>query len=363
MTDDLELTTDVIRALPKVSLHDHLDGGLRPSTLVDLAEDAGHELPTTDPEELGEWFFNAANSGSLPRYLETFAHTTAAMQTADGLRRVAKEWVLDQAADGVVLAEARWAPEQHLTKGLTLHEAVDAVAAGLTEGMDEARLDGVEIVASQIITAMRHADRSPEIADLYLDRRDDPSARVVGFDIAGAEDGFPPSKHTEAFARLRENLANITIHAAEAAGVDSLRDALTQGAQRIGHGVRVVEDIDLSGSIPRLGRVASFVRDHRIPLEVCPSSNLQTGATSTDLSQHPVRLLDELGFTLTINCDNRLLGRTSLTAEFQSLVETFGYELDDLKRFTANAAWAAFTDVSTADRIIERLHTFPTVGD
>ena len=346
MADDEEFadpTREAIRALPKVALHDHLDGGLRPETLIELADAAGHELPTTDPDELGKWFFDAASSGSLPRYLETFAHTTAAMQTADGLRRVAKEWVLDQAADGVVLAEARWAPEQHLTKGLTLREAVDAVASGLTEGMDEARVDGVEIAASQIITAMRHADRSLEIADLYLDRRDDPSARVVGFDIAGAEDGFPPSKHAAAFTRLRENLANITIHAGEAAGVESLRDALAQGAQRIGHGVRVVEDIDFSGPTPRLGRVAAFIRDHRIPLEVCPSSNLQTGATSTDIAEHPLRVLDELGFTITVNCDNRLLGATTLTDEFALLVETFGYDLDDVRRLTTNALDAAFT--------------------
>ena len=346
MADDEEFadpTREAIRALPKVALHDHLDGGLRPETLIELADAAGHELPTTDPDELGKWFFDAASSGSLPRYLETFAHTTAAMQTADGLRRVAKEWVLDQAADGVVLAEARWAPEQHLTKGLTLREAVDAVASGLTEGMDEARVDGVEIAASQIITAMRHADRSLEIADLYLDRRDDPSARVVGFDIAGAEDGFPPNKHAAAFTRLRENLANITIHAGEAAGVESLRDALAQGAQRIGHGVRVVEDIDFSGPTPRLGRVAAFIRDHRIPLEVCPSSNLQTGATSTDIAEHPLRVLDELGFTITVNCDNRLLGATTLTDEFALLVETFGYDLDDVRRLTTNALDAAFT--------------------
>lgn len=333
-------TEEAIRALPKVSLHDHLDGGLRPETLLELADAAGHELPETEPDALARWFVEAANSGSLPRYLETFDHTIAAMQSHDALQRVAKEWVLDQAADGVVIAEARWAPEQHLTRGLDLRGAVEAVASGLTQGIDAARVDGHKIHASQIITAMRHADRSVEIAELYLACREEESLRVSGFDIAGAEDGFPPSKHAEAFTLLRQHLADVTIHAGEAAGIESIQDALIQGAQRLGHGVRIVDDIDLASG--RLGHVAAFVRDHQIPLEICPSSNLQTGATSSDIAEHPIRVLDELGFNVTVNCDNRLLGDTTLTHEFELLVETFGYDLDDVRRLTTNAALAAF---------------------
>lgn len=341
--------TDPIRALPKVSLHDHLDGGLRPATLLELADAAGHELPAGDADALGEWFFAAASSGSLPRYLQTFDHTIAVLQTAEALERVAREWVLDQAADGVVIAEARWAPEQHLAGGLSLADAVAAVGAGLRAGIAQVRAGGGEIAACQLITAMRHQDRSREIAELFLALRDDADLLIGGFDIAGAEDGFWPSRHAEAFGLLRQGLANITVHAGEAAGVGSIADALAQGAHRIGHGVRLVEDIDLSGPVPRLGRVARYVRDHQIVLEICPSSNLQTGATAPDLADHPVRLLDELGFAVTINCDNRLQSRTTLTREFHLLRDAFGYGIDDFRRFTRTAARATF--VGPQDRI------------
>lgn len=341
--------------LPKISLHDHLDGGLRPGTLLELAAACGHTPPAQDADAVAEWFFEAASSGDLPRYLETFDHTIAVLQTADALRRVAREWVEDQAADGVIVAEARWAPEQHVAGGLSLADTIAAVGAGLAEGMDAVRASGGDIVARQLVTAMRHTDRSSEIADVFLALRDDPAMLIGGFDLAGAEAGFPPSKHAEAFGKLRAGLANITIHAGEAAGVESVQDALVHGAQRIGHGVRIVEDIDRSGGRVRLGRVARFVLDHQIPLEVCPSSNLQTGATSTDLAEHPVRLLDELGFNITINCDNRLQSRTTMTREFDLLVETFGYETSDLERFTTNAARAAFIDHEAAERLIAQV--------
>src|SRR6201996_4622781 len=258
--------SDIVKA-PKALLHDHLDGGLRPATIVELAAEVGHELPTTDPVALGDWFVAAADSGSLERYLETFAHTVAVMQTEAGLHRVAKECALDLAADGVVYAEVRFAPEQHLEAGLTLPEVVEAVLDGFRAGSAEAAAQGSPIRVGTLLTAMRHAARSMEIAELSIRYRD---AGVVGFDIAGAEAGFPPTRHLDAFEYLQRENFHFTIHAGEAFGLPSIWQALQWcGADRLGHGVRIVDDI--SGG--RLGRLSSYVRDKRIPLELCPSSN------------------------------------------------------------------------------------------
>lgn len=333
------LTLDQIQALPKVALHDHLDGGLRPATVIEHCAETGHQLPTTDPEELRRWFFEAADSGSLVRYLETFEHTVAAMQTREQLVRVAREFVLDQAADGVVYAEARWAPEQHQQQGLGLEEAVEAVRDGLAAGMAEAEAAGAAIVVQQIVTSMRHAEPRVDIAELAVEYRDD---SVCGFDIAGAEDGFPPARFLEAFQYLRRHNANITIHAGEAAGVESVWEAVQVcGAHRIGHGVRIIEDIDLAAERPVLGHVAHAVRDHRIPLEVSPSSNLQTGIADT-LREHPVDALYRLGFNVTINCDNRLMSGTTMSREFALLGEEFGWGLAEIRTTTINAMEAAF---------------------
>ncbi len=348
------LSLDELRALPKVALHDHLDGGLRPATVIEHCAENGHQLPTQDAEELGVWFFEAADSGSLVRYLEGFDHTIAAMQTRDQLVRVAKEFVLDQAADGVVYAEARWAPEQHLGRGLTMAQAIEAVRDGLAEGMAEAEATGQAIVATQLVTAMRHVDHpSTEVAELALTYRDD---SVVGFDIAGAELGFRPSRFQDSFELLRRHNAHFTIHAGEADGVDSLWEAVQLcGAQRIGHGVRIVEDIeDLHGEKPRLGRLAHFVRDQQIPLEVCPTSNLQTGIAET-LDQHPVGRLAELGFNVTIHCDNRLMSRTTLSREFAQLVATFGWGIAEVEKTTVAAMRAAFLHHDEREALIQGL--------
>lgn len=346
------LTVEQIRELPKVALHDHLDGGLRPETIIEHCRDNGHDLPTTEAAELGAWFFEAADSGSLVRYLETFEHTVAAMQTADQLARVAREFVLDQAADGVVYAEARWAPEQHRRSGLDLEEAVEAVRDGLAEGMREAESRGQAIVVQQIVTSMRHAEPRTDIAELAVKYRDD---SVCGFDIAGAEDGFLPSRFLEAFEYLRRNNANITIHAGEAAGVESVWEAVQLcGAHRLGHGVRIIEDIDFSGKHPVLGRVAHAVRDHRIALEVSPSSNLQTGIATT-LAQHPVDALYRLGFNVTINCDNRLMSGTTMSREFALLSAELGWGLDEIEEVTINAMEAAFLHHDERIALIEGL--------
>src|SRR5689334_10319602 len=259
---------DIVKA-PKALLHDHLDGGLRPATIVELADAIGHPLPESDPERLADWFVAAADSGSLERYLATFAHTVAVMQTPEGLHRVAKECALDLAADGVVYAEVRYAPEQHLEKGLSLDEVVDTVNAGFAEGCAEAAALGTPIRIGTLLTAMRHAARSQEIAELAVRYRD---LGVVGFDIAGAEAGYPPTRHLDAFEYLQRENAHFTIHAGEAFGLPSIWQAIQWcGADQLGHGVRIVDDI--TGTPPVLGRLSAYVRDKRIPLELCPSSN------------------------------------------------------------------------------------------
>lgn len=384
---------ELLRAIPKVALHDHLDGGLRASTVLELAAEIGHELPAPDAGSLADWFFEAADSGSLVRYLETFDHTIAVMQTYPQLRRVAREWVEDQAADGVVYAEARWAPEQHLRAGLTMAQAVEAVRDGLAEGMASCAAAGRPIVARQLLTSMRHAEPTPDVAELAVAYRHDsvyssprssasslPSeehkqawlfaqaASVAGFDIAGAEDGFPPSRFASVFEYLRRNNMQYTIHAGEAFGLASIWEAVQLcGASRIGHGVRLVEDITGGPGQWVLGDLANYLLDRRITLEVCPSSNLQTNAArvpnwnslaegkaglderseeqtgiAATIADHPFGLLAELGFRVTVSCDNRLMSRTTLSREFGLLADAFGYDLADLQRFTLNAARSAF---------------------
>lgn len=330
-------TREQVRQASKVLLHDHLDGGLRPQTIIDLAAEVRHPLPADDAESLGRWFAEAADSGSLERYLETFDHTVAVMQTADALRRVAREAVEDLAADGVVYAEIRYAPEQHVQGGLTLDEVVAAVQQGFEEGV--AAADGA-IVVRQLLTAMRHAARSMEIAELAVAWRD---RGVAGFDIAGAEAGFPPTRHLDAFEYLQRENSHFTIHAGEAFGLPSIWQAIQWcGADRLGHGVRIIDDItvDEDGEA-QLGRLAAYVRDKRIPLEMAPASNVQTGA-ATSIAEHPIGLLTELGFRITVNTDNRLMSGTSMTDEMTALCEAFGYTLADLRWFTINAMKSAF---------------------
>ncbi|MGW7411620.1 adenosine deaminase [Streptomyces sp. NPDC054863] len=335
-------TVDQIRRAPKVLLHDHLDGGLRPGTIVELAREAGYDnLPETDADKLGIWFREAADSGSLERYLETFAHTCAVMQTREALVRVAAECAEDLAEDGVVYAEIRYAPEQHLEGGLSLEEVVEAVNDGFREGEKRARANGHRIRVGALLTAMRHAARALEIAELANRYRD---LGVVGFDIAGAEAGFPPTRHLDAFEYLKRENNHFTIHAGEAFGLPSIWQALQWcGADRLGHGVRIIDDIEVDesdGSV-KLGRLAAYVRDMRIPLEMCPTSNLQTGA-ATSYAEHPFGLLRRLQFRVTVNTDNRLMSGTSMSREFEHLIGAFGYTLDDMLWTTVNAMKSAF---------------------
>ncbi len=351
MAEPIPPSPETVAAAPKVLLHDHLDGGVRPQTVLDLADEVGHDLPADSAEALGRWFVESADSGSLPRYLETFDHTVAVMQRADHLTRVARECVEDLAADGVVYAEVRYAPEQHLSAGLTLEEVVRAVQDGLDEGQAAAAAAGRPVVVRQLLTAMRHAARSREIAELVVSHRDD---GVVGFDIAGAEAGNPPTRHLDAFEYLKRESAHFTIHAGEAFGLPSIWEALQWcGADRLGHGVRSGDDVEVAddGSV-RLGRLAAYVRDKRVPLELCPHSNVQTGAAAS-IAEHPIGLLARLRFRVTVNTDNRLMSGTSMTREMQALVDAFGWSLEDLRWVTVNAMKSAFAPFDERLALIE----------
>lgn len=358
---DIKIDGVSLRSLPKISLHDHLDGAVRPATIVELAAEIGLELPADDARGLQRWFAQQSDSDSLVDYLKAFEYTVGVMQTAEGLTRVAREFVQDLAADGVIYGEVRWAPEQHLTRGLTLDEAVEAVQQGIEEGEDAADSAGDSIRVGQILSAMRHSDRSLEIAELVLSHRED---GVVAFDIAGPEEGFPASQHRAAFDLLAENFMPVTVHAGEAAGLASIRSALLDGrALRIGHGVRLVSDLDVitregDEVQVKFGALARWVRDREIPLELSPSSNLHTGAIEawgTEVADHPFDLLYQLGFAVTVNVDNRTMSGTSLTRELALLVEAFGYDLDDLEAFQFNAAAAAFLPVEEREELVEMI--------
>ncbi|MFR9793020.1 adenosine deaminase [Streptomyces sp. MB22_4] len=340
------IDTDTLRRLPKAVLHDHLDGGLRPATLVELAAEVGHELPTTDPDELAAWYVEAANSGDLVRYIATFEHTLAVMQTREGLLRTAEEYVLDLAADGVVYGEVRYAPELNTRGGLSLPEVVESVQEGLAAGMAKAAAAGAPVRVGTLLCGMRMFDRVAEAADLAVAYRD---AGVVGFDIAGAEDGFPAADHLGAFEHLRRESVPFTIHAGEAYGLPSIHQAVQVcGAQRIGHGVRLTEDI-VDG---KLGRLASWVRDRRIALEMCPTSNLQTGCAAS-IAGHPITELKDLGFRVTLNTDNRLVSGTTMTREMALLVEEAGWGVEDLRAVTVNAVKSAFIPFDERKALIE----------
>jgi len=348
------LALNQIRKAPKALLHDHLDGGLRPATVIDIAGQIGYDgLPVTDADALATWFRTQSHSGSLERYLEPFSHTVAVMQTPDSLYRVAYECVEDLAADSVVYAEVRFAPELHINRGLSFDEIVDSVLAGLAEGEKASAVAGRPIVVRLLVTAMRHAAVSREIAELAIRFRD---KGVVGFDIAGAEAGNPPTRHLDAFEYMRDHNARFTIHAGEAFGLPSIHEAIAFcGADRLGHGVRIVDDIEVvEGAGVRLGRLASILRDKRIPLELCPSSNVQTGAVKS-IAEHPFDLLARSRFRVTVNTDNRLMSDTSMSLEMHRLVEAFGYGWSDLERFTINAMKSAFIPFDERLAIIDEV--------
>jgi adenosine deaminase len=349
----VSLDLGALQAFPKVSLHDHLDGALRPQTIMELAAGVGHVLPADTPDDLRRWFAESATSGSLERYLETFEHTIAITQTAASLRRVAAEYVEDLAADGIIYGEARWAPEQHVRAGLTEAQAIEAVRDGLADGMAQCRKRGYEIEVRQLLTAMRQAEPTRDVAELVLRYRQD---SVAGFDIAGPERGYPPSRFLASFQLLRRYNAYYTIHAGEAEGCRSIWEAVQVcGANRIGHGVAIVENIqaDEHGN-EVLGDFAGYVLNAQIPLEMCPSSNVQTGAVAS-ISEHPINRLDRLGFRVTVNADNRLMSATSLTREYALLSEAFDYSLEDVRRLGINAANSVFAPYGVRKALVRRI--------
>jgi adenosine deaminase len=348
------LSLDTIRQAPKALLHDHLDGGLRPATVVDLAREFGYDgLPTTDVDELAAWFRRGADRKSLELYLETFQHTVGVLQERDAIIRVAAECAEDLAADGVAYAEVRYAPELSTEKGLTLDEVVEANLEGFRIGSERAAAAGRPIVMRVLVTAMRQAARSVEVAQCAVRWRD---AGVVGFDIAGPEAGYRPTRHIEAFDHIRHENFHITIHAGEGFGLPSIWEALQFcGAERLGHGVRIVDDITvLDDGTASLGRLAAFVRDRRIPLEMCPTSNVHSGAAPS-IEEHPIDLLRRLRFRVTVNTDNRLMSNVTLSGEFKTLDEAFGIGLGEMEWLTINAMKSAFAPFDERLRIINEV--------
>jgi adenosine deaminase len=348
------LTHNTIREAPKALLHDHLDGGLRPATVIDLAREFHYDgLPTTDPDELAAWFRRGADRKSLELYLETFQHTVGVLQERDAIARAAAECAEDLAADGVSYAEVRYAPELSVERGLTLDEVVEANLEGFRVGAERAAAAGWPIVMKVLVTAMRQAARSLEVAECAVRWRD---AGVVGFDIAGPEKGYPPTRYLDAFDYVRRENFHITIHAGESFGPPSIWEALQFcGAERLGHGVRIVDDITVQddGSVA-LGRLATFVRDRRVPLEMCPTSNVHTGAAAS-IHDHPFDLLRRLRYRVTVNTDNRLMSNVSLSSEFAVLDEAFGLGLGEMEWLTINAMKSAFAPFDERLRIINEI--------
>lgn len=346
-------TIDQINRLPKALLHDHLDGGLRPETIIENAKQIGYKkLPTDDPIKLADWFEESCNSHSLVRYLETFSHTIAVLQSQEAIIRVARECAIDLARDGVVYAEVRGAPELFTEKGLTINQVVEATLEGYKQGVAEAAREGNKIRVESLLCGMRQNNRSQEAAAAVVKYR---NKGVVGFDIAGPEDGFPPTNQLDTFEFLRKENAHFTIHAGEAYGLPSIWEAIQIcGAERLGHGVRIIDDIDLALDKPKLGPLASYVRDRRIPLELCPTSNLQTGAVKT-YSDHPIGILAKLRFRVTLNTDNRLMSRTSMSNEMSECVKSFGWKFTDLQRVTVNALKSSFIPFEERLEIIEKV--------
>lgn len=353
MSLDKTPTSDQIKRVPKALLHDHLDGGLRPETIIEIAQQIGYKkLPTDDPKKLADWFEESCNSHSLVRYLETFSHTIAVMQSKEAIIRVSRECAIDLARDGVVYAEVRGAPELFTEQGLTLDQVVEATLEGYKQGMAEAASEGNKIRVESLLCGMRQNNRSQEAAAAVVKYR---NKGVVGFDIAGPEDGFPPTNQLETFEYLRKENAHFTIHAGEAYGLPSIWEAIQIcGAERLGHGVRIIDDIDFTGDKPKLGPLASYVRDRRIPLELCPTSNLQTGAAKT-YSDHPIGMLAKLRFRVTLNTDNRLMSRTSMSNEMTQCVKSFGWKFADLQRVTVNALKSSFIPFEERLEIIEKV--------
>lgn len=320
------LTLEAIQRLPKTDLHVHLDGSLRLATILDLASRDGITLPASDPEGLARAMHCGENTGSLVEYLKAFDITLRVLQTEEALHRAAYELAADAAAENVRYMEVRYAPMLHTRRGLPLTRVVEAVLAGLRAAETD---HGIR--SNVIICGIRNisAESSLEMAQLAVAYK---GRGVIGFDLAGAEYDHPAKHHREAFQLIRNNNINCTIHAGEAYGPESVKQAIhVCGAHRIGHGCRLREDGDL----------LHYVNDHRIALECCPSSNVQTGAVK-DLSSHPLKLYYDLGLRVTVNTDNRLITDTTVSKELYLVHQHMGFTLKDLKQVVLNGFKSAF---------------------
>jgi len=342
-------------AAPKALLHDHLDGGLRVATILELADRIGWTLPRTEPAELQAWFTAGAASKDLLRYLATFEHTLAVMQTADAIERVAYEATLDLAADGVVYAEVRFAPELHLAAGLSLDAVVEAVTAGFRRGERDA-VSAISVFA--ILCAMRTEQRSREVVEL-VDRLRETDDKVVAFDLAGAETGFPPSLHAEALAFARARHLNITLHASEPPDLELISDALVHGADRIGHGVRLQRDVTFNGSgaereVAGLGPLARYVLDRQVHIEMAPTCHVQVGAVES-FDEHPIAAFLRAGLNVGVNTDNRLMSDVMPSSELRRVVDTFGLTTSETRRLVVNAIEAGFAPYEVRRRIVDEL--------
>jgi len=347
------ITLDQARELPKVLLHDHLDGGLRVATILELADAIGWTLPTTDPDDLQAWFTRGAETGDLLQYLATFEHTLAVMQTGESIERIAYEATVDLADDGVVYAEVRFAPELHQQDGLPLDAVVEAVTNGFRRGEAAAAVDGRTITVNAICCAMRTEHRSLEVAQL-VDRLRAWDDKVVAFDLAGAETGFPPSLHAEALAFARAAHLNITIHASEPPDLELISDALAHGAHRIGHGVRLRADtslVDPTHDELTLGPLAQYVLDHQIHLEMAPTCNVQIGAVPS-VADHPVGPFLRAGFSVGLNTDNRLMSNVRPSSELLAVAAAHDLTNEEMGRLAVNAMMASFAPMHTRRRIV-----------
>ena len=344
-------TLSEIRALPKSLLHDHLDGGLRPSTILDIADEIGHQLPAPGENELGAWFVKGANTLDLMQYLATFEHTMAVMQSADHCHRVAREAAIDLAADGIVYAEVRFAPENHVFGGLSLDEVMESVQDGFRSGVEEVRAGGAAITVNTIVCAMRQADRSAEIAALALRWRDRDD-RVVAFDLAGPETGFPPTNHPEALLAVREGHLHLTLHASEPPGLELISQALACGAERVGHGVRLSEDITQVGGDLVMGTLARYIYDSQVHLEMAPSCHVHVGAVK-DFESHPLVGWHRVGFNVGVNTDNRLMSGVTVSSEMHKLATTFDLTWAEIEALTVASVEAGFGDLRERRRIVD----------
>jgi adenosine deaminase len=342
---------DTARRVPKSLLHDHLDGGLRVATVLELADEIGWDLPTTDPGALQSWFTAGAATGDLIQYLATFDHTLAVMQSETNIERIAHEAALDLARDGVVYAEVRFAPELHADRGLALEAIVEAVSAGFARGERDAAAEGRAITVGAILCAMRTGDRSLEIAQL-VDRMRAVDDRVLGFDLAGAETGFPPSLHAVALAFARDRHLNVTIHASEPPGLELIHGALAHGAHRVGHGVRLQADLTIDGGeIAATGRLARHVLDRQVPLEMAPTCHVHVGAVP-DLASHPIGPMLRAGFDVSVNTDNRLMSDVLPSGELLTVSDTFDLDWVEIERLVTNGVMAGFAPIETRRAVV-----------